>query len=43
MPRNKQILLDNRPQGEATASNFKVVDSDTPRGGRRCWSPPLSA
>ncbi|MBC5786251.1 NADP-dependent oxidoreductase [Ramlibacter sp. USB13] len=30
MPRNKQILLDNRPQGEATASNFKLVESDTP-------------
>ncbi|MDB5954468.1 NADP-dependent oxidoreductase [Ramlibacter sp.] len=30
MPANKQILLDNRPQGEATASNFKLVDSETP-------------
>lgn len=30
MPRNQQILLDNRPQGEATASNFKLVESDTP-------------
>jgi hypothetical protein len=30
MPSNKQILLDNRPQGEATASNFKLVTSDTP-------------
>jgi NADPH-dependent curcumin reductase len=30
MPRNKQILLDNRPQGEASASNFKLVESDTP-------------
>ena len=30
MPRNQQILLDNRPQGEATASNFKLVSSDTP-------------
>ncbi|HEY6037485.1 MAG TPA: NADP-dependent oxidoreductase, partial [Kofleriaceae bacterium] len=30
MPRNKQILLDNRPQGEATASNFKLVEADTP-------------
>ena len=30
MPTNKQILLDNRPQGEATASNFKLVDSQTP-------------
>jgi NADPH-dependent curcumin reductase CurA len=30
MPANKQILLDNRPQGEATASNFKLVESQTP-------------
>ncbi len=30
MPTNKQILLDNRPQGEATASNFKLVEGDTP-------------
>ncbi|MBA2675984.1 NADP-dependent oxidoreductase [Ramlibacter sp.] len=30
MPRNKQIVLDNRPQGEATASNFKLVEADTP-------------
>ncbi len=30
MPRNQQILLDNRPQGEATAANFKLVASDTP-------------
>jgi NADPH-dependent curcumin reductase len=30
MPQNKQILLDNRPQGEASASNFKLVTSDTP-------------
>ena len=30
MPRNQQVLLDNRPQGEATASNFKLVASDTP-------------
>jgi NADPH-dependent curcumin reductase len=30
MPRNQQILLDNRPQGEATASNFRLVESDTP-------------
>jgi NADPH-dependent curcumin reductase CurA len=30
MPTNKQILLDNRPQGEAIASNFKLVTSDTP-------------
>ena len=30
MPRNQQILLDNRPQGEATAANFKLVTTDTP-------------
>ena len=30
MPANKQILLDNRPTGEATASNFKLVESQTP-------------
>ena len=30
MPQNKQIHLDNRPVGEATASNFKLVVSDTP-------------
>jgi NADPH-dependent curcumin reductase len=30
MPTNKQILLDNRPQGEASASNFKLVTTETP-------------
>ncbi len=30
MPRNTQVLLDNRPQGEATVSNFKLQDVDTP-------------
>jgi NADPH-dependent curcumin reductase CurA len=30
MPQNKQWLLDNRPQGEASASNFKLVTTDTP-------------
>ena len=30
MPRNQQILLDNRPQGEATAGNFRLVSTDTP-------------
>ncbi len=30
MPQNQQILLDNRPTGEATASNFKLVTSETP-------------
>jgi NADPH-dependent curcumin reductase CurA len=30
MPTNKQILLDNRPEGEATAGNFKLVTSETP-------------
>jgi len=30
MPQNKQIILDNRPQGEATASNFKLAIAETP-------------
>ena len=30
MPVNQQILLDNRPDGEATASNFRLVSSETP-------------
>ncbi|MDI1268291.1 MAG: NADP-dependent oxidoreductase [Polaromonas sp.] len=30
MPLNQQILLDNRPTGEAVAANFKLVSSDTP-------------
>ncbi|MGV3571109.1 MAG: NADP-dependent oxidoreductase [Ramlibacter sp.] len=30
MPQNKQIHLDNRPQGEASASNFKLVTAETP-------------
>ena len=30
MPQNTQVLLDNRPVGEAVASNFKLVTSDTP-------------
>ncbi|WPG34854.1 NADP-dependent oxidoreductase [Variovorax sp. EBFNA2] len=30
MPTNKQIHLDNRPDGEAVASNFKLVTSETP-------------
>ena len=30
MPRNQQILLDNRPQGQATAGNFRLVTTDTP-------------
>ena len=29
MPQNKQIHLDNRPQGEAQASNFKLVVGET--------------
>ena len=29
MPTNQQILLDNRPQGEASTSNFKLVASET--------------
>jgi NADPH-dependent curcumin reductase CurA len=27
---NTQVFLDNRPQGEATAGNFKLVTSETP-------------
>ncbi len=30
MPSNRQILLDNRPEGEAKASNFKLVTVQTP-------------
>ena len=30
MPQNKQILLDSRPQGQAYASNFKLVTAETP-------------
>lgn len=30
MPTNKQIHLDNRPDGEAVASNFKLVTAETP-------------
>ena len=30
MPANKQIHLDNRPDGEAVASNFKLVTAETP-------------
>jgi NADPH-dependent curcumin reductase CurA len=30
MPQNKQILLDNRPQREASTDNFKLVTTETP-------------
>ena len=30
MPANQQIFLDNRPTGEAVASNFKLVSGNTP-------------
>jgi NADPH-dependent curcumin reductase CurA len=30
MPTNRQQLLDNRPEGEAVASNFKLVSAETP-------------
>jgi hypothetical protein len=30
MPQNRQILLDSRPQGEASADNFKLVVGETP-------------
>ena len=31
MPANQQVLLDNRPTGEAAASNFKLVTVETPK------------
>lgn len=33
MPINHQILLDNRPKGEASADNFRLVSSETPALG----------
>lgn len=30
MPTNRQILLASRPQGEATADNFRLVSTETP-------------
>ncbi len=30
MAQNRQVFLDNRPQGEAVASNFKLVTGQTP-------------
>ena len=30
MATNRQILLDNRPDGEATVHNFKLVTTETP-------------
>ena len=30
MPTNRQQLLDSRPEGEAVASNFRLVSSETP-------------
>ena len=33
MPQNRQIVLDNRPVGEAVATNFKLVTADTPAPG----------
>lgn len=30
MPANRQILLDNRPEGEASTANFKLVTAETP-------------
>jgi len=30
MPVNQQILLDNRPQAQASAGNFKIISSETP-------------
>ena len=44
MPANQQFLLDNRPAGEAVASNFKLVSSETPAlaGRPGAGAPPLS-
>jgi NADPH-dependent curcumin reductase len=33
MPINHQVLLDNRPKGEASADNFRLVSSETPALG----------
>ena len=30
MPQNHQIVLDSRPQGEASTANFKLLTADTP-------------
>jgi len=30
---NRQVLLDNRPQGAATEANFRIVESPTPQPG----------
>ncbi|MDO8279282.1 MAG: NADP-dependent oxidoreductase [Burkholderiaceae bacterium] len=30
MPANRQIILDSRPQGEASVANFKLIAADTP-------------
>jgi len=30
MPTNQQIVLDSRPQGEATVGNFKLITTETP-------------
>ena len=37
MPSNQQIHLDNRPVGEAVASNFKLVVAETPALTDRYW------
>jgi hypothetical protein len=38
MPTNKQQILDNRPEGEAVASNFRLVTAQTRRSRTtRCW------
>jgi hypothetical protein len=47
-PRNfhapeQTILLDNRPEGEAVAANFRLVTTDTPRcRTARCWCATIS-
>jgi hypothetical protein len=45
MPVNPQILLDNRPDGEAVASNFKLASIETPpplQEGQVCWCATIS-
>ena len=41
---NKYIVLDNRPSGEAVASNFKLLSADHPRCQMtRCWCATISS
>jgi hypothetical protein len=41
---NKYIVLDNRPSGEAVASNFKLLSAAPPRCQMtRCWRATISS